>query len=394
MKSSRISVINYTLLALSSLVLYLPVMDHASRQRADFSLHINLALQMPHNLDHVPSPLYHAVFLSIHRFAGIPHQPAALAAILLVMIPVPLIAFALFRKRAGAYIPDSALMAAALGLTIMAPIAIWADKPMIGYLNPIVFHNPTSIAARLFVVPVSILAYRALQNRPYRDLNHRVYILLLSAVLVALMMLAKPSFALALLPGCCLFASWQYLRGRSVDWRLLAFGLMLPATVLLGLFALITYVDFDDGSAIEIGFLTFMTLTVPAWRIPIQFMLSIVFPAGVCLLYPRQAKHNLFLSFAWTVFACACVVTYFFYESGPRFTHGNFLWTSYNAVFLLMFASTLFLLEQYVRERQFAHNDLEKFGHRFSRRFLFASFLFCAHVIAGIAYYLRFLTYQ
>ena len=392
MKSRRKSVIKYTLLALTSLVLYLPVMDHASRQRADFGWHILLALKSPHSLDHVSSPLYYAIFLFAHRFAGLPHQPAALAAILLVMIPVPLIAFTLFRQRTGEHIPDGALLAVALGLTIMAPIAIWPHSFMIGYVNPIVFHNPTSITARLFVLPVSILAFRAIQNRPYRGLNHRVYILLLSAVLVVLMMLAKPSFALALLPGCCLFASWQYLRGRSVDWRLLAFGILLPGLLLLGLLALITYVNSDDGSAVEIGFLTFMTLNVPAWRIPIQFMLSIVFPVGVCLVYAQQASRNLFLNFTWTVFACACLVTYFFYESGPRFSHGNFLWTSYSAVFLLMFASTLFLLEQYVRERRIAHSNLRIFGLRVSKRFAFASFLFCAHVIAGIAYYLRYLT--
>ena len=349
---------------------------------------------MPDKLDHITAPLFHAIFLSIHRMLGLPHQLAALTAILLVMIPVPLIAYALFKQRVGEHIPDGALMAVALGLTIMAPITIWTSIYMIGYLNPIVFHNPTSIAVRLFIIPVSVLAFRAFRNQTYRDLNHRVYIILLSAVLVILMILAKPSFALALLPGCCVFAIWRYLRGGSVDWRLLAFGLLLPGLLMLGVMALLSYVDYDDGSAIEIGFLTFMTLYVPAWRIPIQLMLSIVFPVGVRILYARQARQNLFLSFAWTVFACALPVTYLLYESGPRVWHGNFLWTSYSAVFLLMFASMLFLLEQYVREFRRGCGSLQIFGLRFTWRFAFALFLFGLHVIGGIAYYLRFLTVQ
>ena len=101
MKTGRKRIVLYMLLALASLILYLPVMNHASRLQADFGFHINHALQMPHNLDHVSSPLYHAVFLSIHRLLGFPHRLAALTAILLVMIPVPLIAFAQFRRRFG-----------------------------------------------------------------------------------------------------------------------------------------------------------------------------------------------------------------------------------------------------------------------------------------------------
>ncbi|MDE2637564.1 MAG: hypothetical protein OXI30_14470 [Chloroflexota bacterium] len=394
MKTRRKSIVLYTLLAFSSLIVYLPVMYHASRFHSDFGSHIERALKMPHDLDHVSSPLFHAVFLLVFRFADLAPRDAAFIAILLAMVPVPLIAFAVFSRCAGEHLPDSVLMAVAFGLAIMSPISIWTNPHLLGYLNSIVYHNPTSITVRLFVIPVSILAFRSFQYQPYRSLNHRVYELLLSAVMVSLMNLAKPSLALALLPGCCLFAIWRYLRRGSVDWARLVVGIMLPAILMLGLFALISYVDFDDGSAIEIGFLTFMTQHVPAWRIPIQFMLSIVFPVGVCLLYAKQASRNHFLIFAWTVFACAILVTYGLFESGPRFLHGNFLWTSYGAVFLLMFASTQFLLEQYVRELQFPHSDFRIFGLRFSRRFAFATVLFGLHVISGIGYGLRFLTYE
>ena len=229
---------------------------------------------------------------------------------------------------------------------------------MLGYVNPIVYHNPTMITLRLFVILVSILALRIYQNQPYRSLNHRVYINLVSAVLVVLMMLAKPSFALALLPGCCLFAFWRTLRRGHVDWILLVFGLFLPATLMLGLQAMLSYVGSDGGTSVRFGFLAYLKLYLPTWRILIQLLLSIVFPVGVSLLYARQAGRHLFLSFAWTVFACAILVTYLLYESGPRVWHGNFLWTSYSAVFLLMFASTLFLLDQYVRELRHGHRQL------------------------------------
>lgn len=121
-----------------------------------------------------------------------------------------------------------------------------------------------------------------------------------------------------------------------------------------------------------------------------SLFLSIVFPIGVGLLYAKQARRHTFLGFAWTVFICAILATYMVYESGPRIQDGNFLWTGYNAVFLLMFASILFMLEQYLRELRHRYGSLQVFGLRFSKRFAFASLLFGLHLLSGIAYYYRF----
>ena len=125
MDSRRKSIFQYAMLALASVILYLPVMNHASQSRFDFGSHIGRALRMPDALDHVSAVLFHAVFLSIHRLLGLPHQPAALIAILLVMIPVPLIAFALLRRSVSPVVPDGALAAFALGLVFMSPITVW-----------------------------------------------------------------------------------------------------------------------------------------------------------------------------------------------------------------------------------------------------------------------------
>ncbi len=387
---SRHKLAAYLLLALSSLLLHLPVMYRAIYRQWDFQWHIRRALAYPNEFDHVSSVLFHADFLFFHRILGLPQQPAVLTAILLVMVPVPLIAFALFKKSAGIQIPEGILMAFALGLAVLAPVTIWTDVFMLGYLNPIVYHNPTSITARLFVIPVAILSFRVYQNQPFRDLNHRVYILLLCAVLMVLSILAKPSLALALIPGCILFAFWRAFRREHVDWRLLALGVLLPAMLMLGLQTIISYYAFDDNSSVAFGFLTFMKLWIPTWRIPVQLLLSVVFPLGLALLYAEQASRHLFLSFSWTVFVCAILVTYCLYETGPRKWHGNFLWTSYNGIFLLMFVSILFLLEQYVRELRLGKSKLQFFSLRFTRRFAFASFLFALHVISGMAYYVRF----
>ena len=92
----------YVLLLLLSLVVYLPVMTRASAAEVDFGKHITKALALPDSTDHLVHVLYHAIFLSIHELApSVPHKTVALWAILLVMLPVPIMAFAVLRKAAG-----------------------------------------------------------------------------------------------------------------------------------------------------------------------------------------------------------------------------------------------------------------------------------------------------
>ena len=390
-KTRNKTLVAYMLLALSSLIVHLPVMAHASQFRWDFGAHIERALRMPETFDLVSHPLFHATFLLVHRLFGQEPQLSAVAAIMLVMTPVPVIAFALLKKCVGNHVPDGALMILSIALSIMSPITIWTNSFMLGYLNPIVYHNPTSITLRLFVIPISVLAFRVFQNQTYRDLNHRIYNLLLCAILMILSILAKPSFALALLPGCLLLAIWQVLRRGRVDWILLALGVFLPAALILGLQAMLSFLAFESSSQIKIGLFTLMKLYIPNWRIPIQLLLSIVFPLGVSLLYAKQASRNLFLCFAWTVFMCAMSMTYLLYETGARLWHGNFLWTGYSAVFLLMFASTMFLLQQYAREARHGRGRLQIVAFGFSRKFALSSLLLGLHVLSGIAYYFRFL---
>ena len=383
----------YLLLLALSFLVYLPVMTHASSEFVDFGNHIKKALALPHLERPFGHVLFHAVFLSVHRLAPhIPNASAALVAILLLMLPVPLLAFAALRRAAGDALPAAVLMSLALALAIVAPITIWADKFMLGYLNPIVYHNPTSIAARLFVIPLSLLALRIFQPGADHSLNQRVYIALLSATVLLLATLAKPSFTVVLLPGCCLFALWRQFRRQRVDWRLFVCGFCLPAALLMGLFYLLSYESQSQGSAIAVGFMTFMQHWIPAWRIPIQLVLSLAFPLAALALYFEQARRHLYLNMCWIVFAASAVTTYLLYEDGRRFSHGNLIWSGYSAAFLLMFASMLFVVEQHRRECKLGHGDLLAFGIPVSRKAAIAFCVFGLHLLSGLVYYYRFTT--
>ncbi len=383
----------YLLLLALSLIVYLPVMTRASQSAVDFGLHIGFAQDIPrstHTLNHV---LFHAIFLSMHHIApSVPQTDVALAAILLVMLPVPLIVFALLGKAAEDTLSITVMIALSLALTIVAPITVWSIKYMIGYINPIVYHNPTSITARLFVIPLSMLALRIFQARPYRNLSHRVNVMVLSATLMLLSILAKPSYAFALLPACSLVALWRVIQRQGVDRLLLFCGFCIPGGLLLGLFYLLTYASAESESAIRIGVFTFFRQWLPTWRIPIQFLLSLVFPLAVFALYFERALRNLYLIMCWVIFAVSVLPVYFLYEDGPRISHGNLVWGSYNAVFLLMFASMLFLVKQHAREAQSGSSDIMLFSIGISRKMAIAMLTFGLHLLSGIAYWHRFAT--
>ena len=382
----------YLILLLLSLIIYLPVMNHASEMRIDFGLHIEQALALPDSIELVVHVLFHAIFLCVYRLAPfLPVTSAALVAILVVMLPVPIMVFALLKRAAGDHLPVPVLIAVSLAFTVAAPITIWTNPFMLGYINPIVYHNSTSITARLFVIPLSLLACRIFLGHPYRDLNQRVYVTLLCTVVVLLGTMGKPSFTLALIPGCLLFALWRSCKRQPVDWFLLVCGICLPGIILTGLLYILTYESQDRGSTIAFGLFTFVQQWIPTWRIPFQFLLSLVFPLAVIALYFEQARRHLYLKMCWVVFTVAAATMYLLYEDGPRLTDGNFVWGSYNAIFLLMFASLLFLVERHAHESQLGCGNWTICGAHISRKMALATLLFGLHVISGIAYYYRFI---
>ena len=383
------------MLLILSLMVYLPVMEQASKseRQVDFDAHIAYALSLPDPSSRIGHVLFHAIFLFVHRLApNLSPSTAALIAILMVLLPLPAMVFVLLKAAARDTLPTAVLIALSLALTIAAPITVWAVRLNLGYFSSIVYHNPTSISARLFVIPLSLLAIRIFRGQPYRDLNQRVYLLLLSASVVLLATLAKPNFIMALLPGCCLFALWRSFKRQAVDLLLLVLGFCLPGMILMGLLYLLTFESQNSSSTIAFGLFEVMRIWIPTWRIPLQFLLSLVFPIAVFALYFEQARQHLYLNMCWVIFAVAAATAYSLYEDGPRISNGNFIWGGYNAIFLLMFASLLFLLEQHARERQLGCGHWIFFGRRISRRVALASLIFGLHIISGIAYCYRSIT--
>ena len=385
--------IPYLFLFVVGLVIFVPVIGTASQHYDDFGNHIWIAEDFPEKVTHVSYVLYHATYRLLKCFLPTIDSPdIALLAIMVFILPLPMIIFSLLFNHSAGTISVYAILLLSVALTIVAPITIWANEFMLGYINPIVYHNPTLIALRLFAIPVSLLALKIFSFPSYRDANHRRYTLLLCASLLLLATQVKPSYTIVLIPGCCAFAVWRTLSGDRVDWKFLVLGICIPGSLMLGLQYLISYFNYVDGSTISFGFLVFTRYWIPDWRVPTQLLLSLAFPLTVYLLYFSEARKHLYLNLSWTVFAASALATYFLYESGNRINHGNFLWNSYITVFVLMFASVLFLVQQYQRSRLSWLEDYQSMPSRMSLKFCISFVLFGSHVFFGIGYYIRFMT--
>ena len=379
----------YVTLAVLTIMLLAPVMSRAV-DSSDYKRHYDLALDFI-ELDHINHPLFHEAIRFYRRlvpYASREHVLLVTALTFKALLPLPI--YWWFGRTRGCDLPDYVLMLLVLGLLIVSPITLWTDQRyMLGYFNPVIYHSPTLNALRLFLVPLVILSLAIFDCHTGRAKSRRVIDTAVSALLVVLATLAKPSFTIALVPGLSLFGLWRCWQHRSVDRVQLVIGFCLPGCVVLGVLYQSTFVAIDDGSSIAIGLLTALSQHVPLWRIPLQILLSVAFPVVVYLLFLAEARRHLLLNLSWSVFIVGALMSLLLYESGPRLQAGNFLWTSYSAIFVLMFASLSFLIERYAIEQESAKAENELAQPRLSLRFNFALLFFGLHVLSGIAYYFR-----
>ncbi len=384
----------YLFLLLAGLAIFTPIMRHAIDNASDYRNHSRRAYQFPETSSHVSHVLLHAVIRAYDGlFNTAPRSDIMLLAMLTVLLPQPLIAFSVLKRAAKNHFPTAVIALLSLSMAIVTPITLWLDDVyMIGYLNPTIFHNPTFIVVRLFSIPLSLLAFRVLSYRPYRSLNHQAYVLILTATVLILSTLGKQNYTLVLIPALCLYALWHLATRQPIDRVLLVFGFVIPGAFILGLQYLVTYVGHSSGSSVAFGFLTAMQQHVPVWRLPIQLVLSLVFPIGVYALFFAEARRNRYLNFSWIVLGIGAAMAYSLYEAGPRWDDGNFIWGSYAAAYVLMFASLWFLIEQFVREKKATLRENQYSTLRVSLRIKLAMLLFALHVISGIVYCLWFQT--
>jgi hypothetical protein len=197
--------------------------------------------------------------------------------------------------------------------------------------------------------------------------------------------LAKPSYAIALLPALALASLARLLRGRAIDWRLLILGLALPGgLVVAGLYVWAfssAQVVPPGGGAASVALAPLLVMrTLSPSGLAGKLLLSIAFPACVYAAWFARARRSPMLNFAWLCFGIGALEGYLLAETGPRLRDGNFLWSGQVALFALFAASAAFALRRLAE------------AARAGRPLLCARSALCAsvyalHLASGIAFW-------
>jgi hypothetical protein len=262
------------------------------------------------------------------------------------------------------------MMGIAVGVNLAAPVfLLWfLDQEMyLGYVGINSYHNPTIILLRPLALMQFIYALRCFDPGPLPKINIPI-----AAVISLLATYAKPNFAICLLPAIALIALYKMIRKETVNLAFLLYGFVVPMIIVLVWQLWMTYTGSDSTHVIfsPFGVMSFYS----GYLLP-KFLLSILFPLLVTILYWKQAIRYLPLILAWLVFIFGSFYTYFIAESGSRFKDGNFTWSGEIALFILFIVSTLFFVEV-----PKSPNPSKIVGKTF----------WALHAIAGMAYYIYF----
>lgn len=341
-------------------------------------------------LGSVPHFLYHGLILGFAEiFTDVDWFTIAGHIVIGANLIVGVTIYLLLTARFKAYISQVVIGFLSLCLVVITPIILWTEywPAMIGYIHPTVYHNPTQNILKVFVIPVSLIALRAINPQPYKSQAQRISLIVLSIVLILLMSISKPNYTIILLPSLGLYVLYRLAKRQAIDWALLIVGIGAPSLAVLALQFLGTYAS--EESVIAFEFIKVVRLYIAFPRILLQFLLSIAFPLVVYLLHRESARQDTYLNLAWIGFLIGAFYMYFVYETGIREQHGNFFWSAYVGLFVLMFATMIFLLKEY---RPYLEALRQDKNTQVPPHLKWILLVFVLHMASAVRYYMMFIT--
>lgn len=301
--------------------------------------------------------------------------------LLSVLVAVRAVVVFVFARRA---VGDPALswMIAAASILVM-PLLNPADPGdiFLGQIAPNVWHNSTNILAAPLALVLFAAAVAFLRTPSYASA------FLLSGFALAAV-LAKPNFALALLPVLAVGGAVVLWRQR-VEWRkALAMAAMVLGPVLL-LLAL-QYILVFSESGVRQKSLELRPLAV--WlahsdSIPLSLALSLAGPLAVLVAIGQARRRSVPVVLAWATVAVSVAQLSLLAEvnaDGSVSTHANWFWGGYLAV-MVLFVVSLIELTRAVREWRQARPRWQPAA------IVVAWALMTLHLVSGLVYVVQIL---
>ncbi|MEL6404492.1 MAG: hypothetical protein AAFR81_09025 [Chloroflexota bacterium] len=269
-----------------------------------------------------------------------------------------------------------AYIALSVMLIFIGPLSMLAGtrlfEPGSALLYPNTYHSPTMVMMR----PLALWLFIALISVPKTD-AHIGWLVLRWAWIVLLTIavtFTKPNYTFVIMPAYITLLAWQKLLKREVTRNELftAGVLVLSGSLVLGWQYFTLSAGTSQVGETSIALMPFWYFTSRDIAIPMviwQWMVSLIFPLAVVILFFKQAIKDEVLTLAWIAIGGAIAITVLFVEF-PRNGAGNFLWGTRIANLILFTTSLGFLLQR-----------LRESDDKWDIRFMICEALLLAHFV-------------
>lgn len=342
-------------LAATSCLLSLPITERFLGVSSDQTIHISLAKQL-YSTHQLPDPhfLYQALIILLVKIAPLSFETAGL---IVLSFCYALTGVLLYREAARLLVTGGgtsadllrgvlAAVVVAAAILVMQPVIRPGNSQIyrIGYFWSEPYYSPTYSLMKPLALISALSAVAFLKAKP--GTVSRLAIVL-SAFATVAGALAKPSFVICLLPALLILALILFFRRQAFDRRAVLFGLFVPAIAVVILQYWFSYATANSGVAYQdsIVFAPLKVMSFYSGHLASRFLLSILFPVAVYVLYWGRARYDTALNLGFLLFACGAGYSYFLAEK-VHWSAGNFLWSGYISLFLLFVFSVLFYVGQ------------------------------------------------
>ena len=251
-------------------------------------------------------------------------------------------------------------------------------KIYLGHFVPIVWHNSTVIFLFPFVLLLFLFQIKILQHKRLPSTKE----LFLLTFLIFINIAIKPSFIFVFLPVFSLIILSNNKKNNIKKTILLLSPLLFGGLLIVAQYILIYYFQYgsfqttDSHIALSTPFQV-IRLWIPIWYIPIAFVSSYLLPIFTIILYPVVLKNKPF-QYAIYLSLLGFLISAFIIETGPRASHGNFLWQTIICTYLLFLTNVIYLIPKFLNKTKFV-----------DKKIYWLKIIFALHVISGIIYLLK-----
>jgi len=315
---------------------------------ADYEGHARIA-QLFFETREVPAhPLYHILSIIISKLTALSLKFSGLGIVGIASLSLFFICNSYLASQA------EELSSSVRSISVIAllffhaiPILFFYDHHLyLGYVTPLVFHNPTILIAKVVGVVYFCLSLELFKKESIRFLDFVLFLLL--SILSAL---AKPSFLVTFVPAFGMVLLLECYLSKKIRKKLIGIYLISMVVPVIIIFLWQSEKLFGgfvgpNQSEIKISAFELFKLTSSTWTLFPKMILSLLFPIWMIFSNLDWVRIDRVIQLSVFNLVLALFLNYFVSETGPRFSHGNFTWSAQLALFILNLVCVGKLLEK------------------------------------------------